>query len=96
MVGIADVAADRQPHQLAAEVILQTGADDLLTVVEIFRADKTDHRIDQQRIKMAGNGIGARFAGLLIDAVMRIGGEGASLAGFEIHHVVAEGAAIQA
>jgi hypothetical protein len=25
VVGVADVAADRQPHQLAAEMILQPG-----------------------------------------------------------------------
>ncbi len=47
VVGIADVAADRQAHQLAAEMILQPGANNLLAVVEILRTDKADHGIDQ-------------------------------------------------
>ena len=65
VIGVANVAADGQPHQLAAEVIFQPGADNLLTIVQILRADKAHHRIDQQRLKMAGDGIGPGFAGLL-------------------------------
>ncbi len=47
-------------------------------------------------LEFAGDGVGAGFAGLLIDAVMRVGGEGAALAGFEVHDVVADGAAMEA
>ena len=39
--------------------------------------------------KRAGDAIGARFERQLIDAVVRFGGERATLAGFEIHHVLA-------
>jgi hypothetical protein len=48
VVGVADVAAHGQAQQLAAEVVLQPGADDLLAVVEVFRPDEADHRVHQQ------------------------------------------------
>ena len=38
VVGVADVDAHRQAEQLAAEVVLEPGADDLLAVVEVLRA----------------------------------------------------------
>lgn len=47
VIGITDVAADRQIHRLAVEVILQFGANNLLAVVEMLRTGKTDHGIDQ-------------------------------------------------
>ena len=56
-------------------MILEAGADDLLAVVEIFRADEADDGIDQQRLERARDRVGARFQRLLVDAVMRIGGE---------------------
>ena len=96
VVGIADVAADRQAHQLAAEVIFQPSANNLLAVVEILRTDKADHRIDQQRFKVAGDGVGPRLAGLLVDAVVGVGRQAAPLAGLKIHHIVAEGTAPEA
>ena len=33
--------------------------------------------------------VSARLAGLLVDAMMRVGGKRAALAGFEVHHVLA-------
>ena len=39
VIGVADVATHRQAQKLAAEMILEAGADDLLAVVEIFGAD---------------------------------------------------------
>jgi hypothetical protein len=50
VVGVADVAAHRHAEQLAAEVVFEPGADDLLAVVQVFRADEADHRVDQQRL----------------------------------------------
>ena len=96
MVGVADVTAHRHAEQLAAEVIFKTGTDDLLAVVQVFGADKTDHGVHQKRLEMSGHGVGAGFAGLLIDTVVSVGREGAALAGFEIHQVVPEGPAFQA
>ena len=43
--------------------------------------------------KRARHGVGARLAGLLVDAVMRVGRERAALPGLEVHHVVADRAA---
>lgn len=77
-------------------MILQAGADNLFTIVQIFRADKADHGVDQQRGEMTRYRIGARFAGLLIDAMMCVGRQTAALPGFEIHHVIAQGAAVKA
>ena len=56
---------------------------------------KPTTRVDQQRRERARDGVGARLDGLLVDAVMRIGRQRAALAGLEIHHVVAERAALQ-
>ncbi len=75
-------------------MVFEPGANDLLAVVEVFRADETDHGVHQQRFEFTGHGIGARFAGLLIDAVMGIGRQGAALAGLEIHQVVTQRAAL--
>ena len=78
VVGVADVAAHGQAEELAAEVVFQAGADDLLAVVEILGADEADHGVDEQRLEMAGNGVGAGLAGLLVDAVVGVGRERAS------------------
>ena len=53
VVGVADVDAHRHAHQLAAEMILQPGAGDLLAVEQIFRPDEADHGVDQQRLERA-------------------------------------------
>ncbi len=89
VIGVADVAAHRESQQFPHEVIFQAGANDLALVVEIFRADEADNGVDEERIERTGNAIGARFQRQLVDAVMRVGGERASLPRFEIHHVVA-------
>ena len=95
MVGVADVAAQRHAEQLAAEVVLEAGADDLLAVVEVLRPDEADDGVGQQRLERPRHAVGARLAGLLVDAVVGVGGQRAALAGLEVHDVVAEGAALQ-
>ena len=73
VVGVADVAPHRQSHQLAAEVVLQPGTGDLLAVVQVLGADEADDGVHQQRLKLAGHGIGSGFARLLVHAPMRPG-----------------------
>ena len=95
MVGVADVASHRQAHQLAAKMVFQTGPDDLLAVVQILRTDEADHRVDQQRAVAPRHRIGPGLAGLLVQAVVRVGRQRAALAGFKIHQVGAHRAALQ-
>src|SRR3974390_1253267 len=76
-------------------MVLEAGANDLLAVVEVLRADEADHSIDQQRIEGPPTRVGPRLASLLIDAAIRIGRERRSLPGFEIHHVAADTASPQ-
>ncbi len=95
VVGVADIATHRHAQQLAAEVVFQACADDLLAVVQVLGADEPDHRVDQERLEMACHGIGAGFAGLLVDAVVGIGRQGAALAGLEVHEVLPQGAALE-
>src|ERR1051325_3481828 len=92
MVGVANIAAHRQAQELAAEMVLQPGAYDLLAVEQIFRADESNHRIDQQRIKGARHRVGSRFQRLLVDPLMRLGRKRASLTRLEIHDLVADSA----
>ena len=61
VVGVADVAAHGEAEEFAAEVVFQAGADDLLAVVQILGADEADDGVDQQRMELAGHGIGAGF-----------------------------------
>jgi hypothetical protein len=42
VVGMADVHRHRQAQQLAAEVVLQAGAEDLLAVVQVLGPDEAD------------------------------------------------------
>ena len=70
VVGIADVAAHRHAHQLAAEMVLEAGADDLLAV--ILGADEADDGIDQQRLELARDRVGARLQSLLVDVVVGV------------------------
>src|SRR6516164_1221297 len=76
-------------------MILKPGADDLLAVEEIFRADEADYRVDEERRERARHRVGARLERLLVDAVVRAGGKRAALPGLEVHHVVADGAALE-
>ena len=89
VVGVADVHSHRQAEQLAAEMVFKAGAGDLLAVVEVFRADKADDGIDEQRPIAAGHGIGASFAGLLVHAVVCISRQSRALTRFEVHDVLA-------
>ena len=95
VVGVADVAAHGEAEELSAEVVFEAGAEDLFAVGEVFGADEADHGVDEHGRELAGDGVGAGFAGLLVDSVMGVGGESAALAGLEVHDVVADGAAIE-
>ena len=64
-------------------------------VVEVFGPDEADDGVDEQRPVAPGDRVGPRLHGLLVDAVVRLGREGAALAGFEIHDVVAQDAAVE-
>src|SRR5277367_2722063 len=66
-------------------MILEAGANDLALVVEIFRTDEPHHTVHNKGIEGSSYAIGSRFERQLIDAVMRLGGKRAALAGFEIH-----------
>ncbi|MNV94274.1 hypothetical protein D3C71_1890550 [compost metagenome] len=70
MIRIADVHAHRQPMQLAHEVILQSGPDDLLAVVQIFRTDEPDDCVHDERLKSPGKPVASRFQRHLVDAEM--------------------------
>src|SRR5260370_15509885 len=95
VVGVADVASYGQAQQLAAEVVFEASANNLLAVIKIFRPDETHDRVDQHGLVAPGNGIGPRLQSLLVAAVMRASREGAALAGLEIHYIVADSAALQ-
>jgi hypothetical protein len=45
VIRVADVAAHRQPEQLAAEVIFKARACNFLSVVEIFWTNEAHHRV---------------------------------------------------
>ena len=96
VVGVADVAAHGHAQQLAAEVIFQPCADDLLAVIQVLRADEADHGVDQERVEVPRHGVGAGFAGLLVDAVVGVGRQRTALPGLEIHQVVAQRSALEA
>lgn len=76
-------------------MILQSRANNLLAVVEVFRANKAHHGIGKQRREMSRHGVGAGFAGLLIHSLVGISGERRTLAGFKIHDILALGAALE-
>ena len=73
VVGVAHVAAHGQAQQLAAEMVFETGALNLLAVVQIFGTDEADDGVDQHRREVAGQPVRARFQSLLIDSVMGVG-----------------------
>ena len=47
VIGVTHVTAHRQPEQLAAEMIFEPRASDLLAVVQILRPDEPDDRVHQ-------------------------------------------------
>src|SRR6267378_510094 len=87
MIRVADIAAHRQPEELAHKVIFETRANDLPLIVKIFRTDEADNTVHQERIKRTRNGVRTRFQSQLIDSMMSSGGECASLPRFKIHDI---------
>src|SRR5581483_1621122 len=87
VVGVTDIHAHGQAEELAAKMILQGGSRDLLTVIEVFGADEADYGIHQQGLKGARYRVGPGLEGLLINPLMRTGGERRALPGLEIHDV---------
>src|SRR5882757_665547 len=85
VVGVADIDTHGKAKKFAAEVIFESGTDDLLAVVEVFGTDEADDCVDEEGTVPPCNGIGASLAGLLIDTVMCVGGECATLPSFEVH-----------
>ena len=79
VVGVADVHPQRHTQKLAAEMVLEPRADDLLAIEQILRPDEADHRVDEQRIKSARDAVGARFQRLLVAAVVRLRRQAAAL-----------------
>ncbi|SKY49546.1 Uncharacterised protein [Mycobacteroides abscessus subsp. abscessus] len=81
-------------------MIFESRSDDLLTVEEIFGPDESDDGVDQQRLQRPCDRVGARFEGLLVDGPAT-GPEVCArrqcraLPGLQIHHVVADGPAVQ-
>jgi hypothetical protein len=73
VVGIADIAPHGDAEQFAAEVIFHRGAQDLFAVVKVLGTDEAHHRVHKKGLQMTRHRVGARFAGLLIDAPMRVG-----------------------
>ena len=96
MVRVADVAAHRQAEQLAAEVILETGADDLLAVVQVLGADEAHDGVDQQRGEPPCDRVGPRLERLLVAAAMRVRRQRAALPGLEVHDMAADAAVVEA
>ena len=94
VVRVAAVAAHGQAVQLAHEVILKGGADDLLMVVQVFRADEADHRIDHERLVAAGQPVTAGLHRHLIAAVMRVRRQRGTLPRLEVHDVGPGGLAL--
>jgi hypothetical protein len=90
VIGVADIATDRQFEKLAAKMVLETRANDLLAVVKIFGANEPYDRVDEQRRELARYRVGARFESLLVDATTRVRRERRTLSGLEIHHILAE------
>ena len=90
VVGVADVHPHRQAEQLAHEVVLQPGADDLPLVVQVLRPDEADHAVDQERVERPGHAVGPGLERELVDAVMRAGRKGTALPRLEVHRLVAD------
>src|SRR5581483_6932201 len=69
-------------------MIFETGTNNLSLVVEIFRSNKPDHTVHQERIEQASQTISPRFQGELIDSEVSVRRQGASLPCLEVHDVI--------
>src|SRR6476661_4817961 len=88
MVCVADIATHRQTQQLTHEMILKPGADDLALVVQILRPHEPDDAVHEERVESSCDSVRSCFERELIDSMMRLGGQGATLACLEVHHVI--------
>src|SRR5467141_3364728 len=95
MIGVADVDAQGHAEELAAEVVLQPRAHNLLAVVEVLRADEPNDSVDEQSLVSAREAVGARLQGLLVAVVVRACRKAAPLPRFEVQDVVAHGSPFQ-
>ena len=75
MIRITAVTSHRHAGKLRHKMVLKPGPDDLFTVIEIFRPDKSDNRIDHKGSKLSGITITAGFHCYLVRAEMGIGGK---------------------
>src|SRR5689334_7233613 len=76
-------------------MVLQSRSDDLLAVVEIFRADETNDRVHEQWLELARHGVRTGFERLLIDTMMSVSGERGTLSRLEVHDVVSHSSTLQ-
>src|SRR5208282_6108371 len=53
VIGVTDVTSHGKPQQLTAEVVFKPGAYDLLTIVQVFRPDKSDYSVYEKGPKSA-------------------------------------------
>ncbi len=99
MVGVAHVATHLNAQKPAAEVVLQPGPDDLLTVVQVFGPDESHHRIDQQRTIHTRHPVRASLQSLLvnrsIDTYVCPRRQARSLTGLKIQSIRADGSSAQ-
>ena len=89
VVGVADVHAHGEAQQLAHEVVLQPGADDLPLVVQVLRPDEADDAVDQERVERPGHAVGPGLERELVDALMGAGRQGTPLPRLEVHRLLA-------
>src|SRR5579862_7040581 len=71
-------------------MILKTCADNLSLVAQIFRANESDNAVHKKRFKRARNSVRPSFQRQLINSVMRLRRERATLAGLEVHRVLTD------
>ena len=74
-------------------MVLEPCPQNLFAVVEILGPDEPDDRVDDQRLIVPRDGVRARLARLLVDAVVGVGRERRALARLEVHDIVADCAA---
>src|SRR5215213_10479650 len=87
MIGITGIATHWDTCELAHKVIFESRALDLARVVEIFRANKANQRIDLVRMPAFCQPIVARFECELIPAIVSISRKRGTLTGFKVHEV---------